>query len=198
MAHEPGYTAVQKIPGDWAHARGGVRGRDRRIPRFASAQKLTCWAGLTPKHHESDTHVHRGQITKQGSRPVRWAAIESVKNVPAGSVAGGLWERVADRRGPQTSVPPLPGASWSSSSTRCATVTYAHWNTCRGWREHHPRSFPWSVQVVQVMTPVVARSLRSDCPCRPVAPRTPSCRPCRCKRMTCSPPRLPPRPDPRP
>jgi transposase len=27
------------------------------ITRFASAPKLTCWAGLTPQHHESDTHV---------------------------------------------------------------------------------------------------------------------------------------------
>jgi transposase len=41
------------------------------IGRFASASKLTCWAGLTPKHHESDTHVRRGPITKQGSRPGR-------------------------------------------------------------------------------------------------------------------------------
>ncbi len=41
-------------------------------------EQLTCWAGLTPKHHESDTHVHRGRITKQGSRLVRWAAVESV------------------------------------------------------------------------------------------------------------------------
>src|SRR5665647_2781228 len=69
------------------------------ITRFASAPKLTCWAGLTPKHHESDTHVHRGRITKQGSRLVRWAAIESVKRIPAGSPAGALRERVADRRG---------------------------------------------------------------------------------------------------
>jgi transposase len=64
-----------------------------------SAPNLTCWAGLTPKHHESDTHVHRGRITKEGSRLVRRAAIESVKNIPAGSVVGLLRERVADRRG---------------------------------------------------------------------------------------------------
>jgi hypothetical protein len=69
------------------------------ISRFASASKLTCWAGLTPKHHESDTHVHRGRITKQGSRLVRWAAIESVKTIPKGSVVGVLRERVADHRG---------------------------------------------------------------------------------------------------
>jgi Metallo-beta-lactamase superfamily len=27
----------------------------------------------------------------------------------------------------------LPGVSWSLSSTRCVTVTYAPWNVCRGW-----------------------------------------------------------------
>ena len=62
-------------------------------------EKLTCWAGLTPKHHESDTHVHRGRITKQGSRLVRWAAIESVQSLPKTSRAGRFRDRVAARRG---------------------------------------------------------------------------------------------------
>ena len=59
------------------------------VHRFPGPTQLACWAGLTPKHHESDTHVHRGRITKQGSRLVRWAAVESVqvcwehKNIPA-------------------------------------------------------------------------------------------------------------------
>ena len=52
-----------------------------------------------PKHHESDTHVRRGRITKQGSRLVRWAAVESVKTSSATTPAGVLRERVADRRG---------------------------------------------------------------------------------------------------
>ena len=56
-------------------------------------------AGLTPRHHESDTTVHRGHITKQGSRLVRWAAIESVKILPAASRIGAIREQVAHRRG---------------------------------------------------------------------------------------------------
>ena len=63
------------------------------------AEELTCWAGLTPKHHESDKHVHRGRITKQGSRLVRWAAIESVQILPKTSVVGRIRDRVGDRRG---------------------------------------------------------------------------------------------------
>jgi len=99
MAQEPGYTAVQNIPGIGPTLAAVFVAEIGDVTRFASAPKLTCWAGLTPKHHESDTHVHRGRITKQGSRLVRWAAIESVKNIPARSVAGVLRERVADRRG---------------------------------------------------------------------------------------------------
>lgn len=62
-------------------------------------QHLTWWAGLTPKHRESDTHVRRGRITKQGSRLVRWAAIESVKALGPHTGVGSLRERVAQRRG---------------------------------------------------------------------------------------------------
>jgi transposase len=99
MAQEPGYTAVQNIPGIGPTLGAVFVAEIGDITRFASAPKLTCWAGLTPKHHESDTHVHRGRITKQGSRLVRWAAIESVKRIPAVSPAGVLRERVAERRG---------------------------------------------------------------------------------------------------
>lgn len=99
MAHEPGYTAVQVIPGIGPTLGAVFVAEIGDITWFASAPKLTCWAGLTPKHHESDTHVHRGRITKQGSRLVRWAAIESVKRIPAASPSGLLRERVADRRG---------------------------------------------------------------------------------------------------
>ena len=53
------------------------------VGRFDSAKKLASWAGLTPKHRESDEVVHRGAITKQGSPLVRWAAIEAVGNYRA-------------------------------------------------------------------------------------------------------------------
>ena len=99
MAQEPGYTAVQKIPGIGPTLGAVLVAEIGDVSRFASASKLTCWAGLTPKHHESDTHVRRGRITKQGSRLVRWAAIESVKTVSKASEVGVLRERVADRRG---------------------------------------------------------------------------------------------------
>ena len=41
----------------------------------------------------------RGRITKQGSRLVRWAAVESVKRVGPHTRIGALRDRVAERRG---------------------------------------------------------------------------------------------------
>ena len=99
LAREPGYTAIQQIPGIGPVLAAVFVAEIGDGTRFPAASKLTCWAGLTPKHHESDTHVHRGRITKQGSRLVRWGAIESVKTIPAHSQVGQLRERVADRRG---------------------------------------------------------------------------------------------------
>ena len=57
--------------------------RSATSPASPDAEQLASWAGLTPKHHESDTTVQRGRITKQGSRLVRWAAVEAVQRVPA-------------------------------------------------------------------------------------------------------------------
>ena len=51
------------------------------ITRFPAPAKLASWDGLTPRHYESDTTVHRGRITKQGSRLVRWAAVEAVQRL---------------------------------------------------------------------------------------------------------------------
>ena len=96
---DPGYVAVQQIPGIGPILGAVFVAEVGDVTRFATAPQLACWAGLTPKHHESDTHVHRGRITKQGSRLVRWAAVESVKRIGPHSKVGALRDRVADRRG---------------------------------------------------------------------------------------------------
>ena len=95
----PAYAAVRTIPGIGPVLGAVMIAEIGDVTRFASADKLTCWAGMTPKHRESDTHVHRGRITKQGSRLVRWAAIESVQILPKTSHVGAIRERIAARRG---------------------------------------------------------------------------------------------------
>jgi transposase len=99
LVRDPGYLAVQQIPGIGPVLAAVFVAEIGDVSRFGTAPQLACWAGLTPKHHESDTHVRRGRITKQGSRLVRWAAVESIKRVGRHSKIGALRDRVADRRG---------------------------------------------------------------------------------------------------
>jgi len=96
---DPGYVALQQIPGIGPVLGAVFLAEVGDVSRFATAPQLACWAGLTPKHHESDTHVHRGRITKQGSRLVRWAAVESVQILPGHTKIGAVRDRVAARRG---------------------------------------------------------------------------------------------------
>jgi len=60
---------------------------------------LCSWAGLTPKHRESDTKVRRGKISKQGSRLLRWAAVEAASKNHAGGDFKIAYRRIAERRG---------------------------------------------------------------------------------------------------
>ena len=69
------------------------------VGRFSRPEKLCCWAGLTPRHRESDTTVHRGPITKQGSKLVRWAAIEACQRTRAGSKLATDRSRIITTRG---------------------------------------------------------------------------------------------------
>ena len=99
LARDPGYTAVQTIPGIGPILGAVLVAEIGDVHRFATAEQLGCWAGMTPKHHESDTKVRRGRITKQGSRLVRWAVVESVQCLPRHAVLGAFRDQVADRRG---------------------------------------------------------------------------------------------------
>ena len=81
LSADPGYPALQTIPGVGPILAAVFTAEIGDITRFHGPSQLASWAGLTPKHHESDTNVHRGRITKQGSRLVRWAAVESVQRL---------------------------------------------------------------------------------------------------------------------
>lgn len=96
---DPRYLAMQTIPGVGPILGAVFVAEIGDVSRFARPEQLACWAGLTPKHHESDTHVHRGRITKQGSRLVRWAAVEAVQRTPSSNRVGLVRDRVSARRG---------------------------------------------------------------------------------------------------
>ena len=101
FAGDLGYHAVQAIPGVGPVLAAIFVAEIGDISRFTSARHLCSWAGLTPTHKESDTTVHRGHITKQGSRLVRWAAVEAVARQRADTPIRRHHHNVGDRRGTQ-------------------------------------------------------------------------------------------------
>jgi len=95
-----GYRVIQQIPGIGPVLAVVFTVEIGDVHRFGGARHLCSWAGLTPKHRESDTTVRRGPITKQGSTLVRWAAVEAAQKVP-GSCAwiAGARAGITVRRG---------------------------------------------------------------------------------------------------
>lgn len=98
LAAHAGWRAVQAIPGVGPVLGAVFVAEVGDVHRFPSPDRLCCWAGLTPRHRESDTTVRRGPITKQGSRLVRWAAIEAVGRQRGGTFLQAGYHRLADRR----------------------------------------------------------------------------------------------------
>lgn len=98
LAGHRGYTAVQAIPGVGPVLAAVFVAEIGEVGRFSRPQQLCSWAGMTPRHRESDTKIHRGRITKQGNHLVRWAAIEAVQRVYGGAI-GAARTRLAERRG---------------------------------------------------------------------------------------------------
>ncbi len=95
----PGYRTIQAIPGVGPVLAAVFVAEIGDVTRFPDPGRLASWAGLTPRHRESDSKVHRGHITKQGSRLVRWAAVEAVQRIGKDQPLGQLRDRVAARRG---------------------------------------------------------------------------------------------------
>jgi transposase len=83
VAGEPGYRALLTLPGVGPVLAGVFFAEIGDVHRFPTPAHLVSWAGLTPRHRESDTTVHRGSITKVGSTLVGWAAVEAVQKTPA-------------------------------------------------------------------------------------------------------------------
>src|SRR6516165_3994075 len=85
LAGHEGYRAIQALPGIGPVLGAVIVAEIGDIRRFPGPGQLCSWAGLTPRHRESDTKVSRGHVTKQGSRMLRWALIEAIVHQPAGS-----------------------------------------------------------------------------------------------------------------
>ena len=99
LRDEPGYRVIQRIDGVGPVFAAVFVAELGDVTRFTDANTVCSWAGLTPRHRESDTTVHRGSITKQGSRLVRWAAVEAVQRSAKRSPMRATYDRIVERRG---------------------------------------------------------------------------------------------------
>ena len=99
LADDRGYRTIQQLDGVGRTIAAIFVAEIGDVTRFPTPQHLSSWAGLTPKHHESDEKVHRGGVTKQGSRLVRWAAMEAISKIHGGPKLQVDYHRIAERRG---------------------------------------------------------------------------------------------------
>ena len=99
LAGDRGYRVIQQLPGIGPVLAAVIVAEIGDVTRFKSAAQLCSWAGLTPRHRESDTKVTRGHVTKQGSRLLRWALIEAIQRLPRESVIGTAKDAIIARRG---------------------------------------------------------------------------------------------------
>ncbi|HWC34330.1 MAG TPA: IS110 family transposase [Mycobacteriales bacterium] len=79
LRHHPGYCRLLGLKGIGPVLAAIFVAEIGDITRFDTAEALCCWAGITPRHHESDRTVRRGHISKEGCKLVRWAAVEAIQ-----------------------------------------------------------------------------------------------------------------------
>ena len=102
MANEElrdGYEAIQAIGGIGRVLAAVFVAEIGDAHRFPNPRTVASWAGLTPRHKESDVKIRRGRMTKQGPVLVRWAAVEAVTNSHCEARLRATKRRVGERRG---------------------------------------------------------------------------------------------------
>jgi len=99
LAGDRGYQALRELPGIGPVLAAVIAAEIGDVTRFRKPGQLCSWAGLTPRHHESDLKVIRGHVSKQGSRMLRWALCEAIQHQPAGTRPQQVKEAITARRG---------------------------------------------------------------------------------------------------
>lgn len=97
LREHDGYRAIQALPGSGPILAAIFVAEIGDVTRFAVPERLYSWAGLTPRHYESDKVVHRGHITKQGSKLARWATVEAIQRKTTAKITADRMQTEARR-----------------------------------------------------------------------------------------------------
>jgi len=97
------------------------------IDRFRSNKKVVAYAGLAPGHRESAGHKKDLGITKEGSRLLRWALVQTAwRTVRCSLRWRGVYENLKKRRGCKRAIVAV--------ARRLLTVMAALWRTGQRYR----------------------------------------------------------------
>jgi transposase len=99
LKDDPRYRLIQQLNGIGPVIAAILIAEIGDVSRFRSPDALCSWAGLTPRHFESDLTVHRGPIIKMGSPLVRGAIQEGIARYKGDSKLRADFARIAARRG---------------------------------------------------------------------------------------------------
>jgi transposase len=99
LAGDREYAAIRELPGIGPVLGAVIIAEIGDISRFRTPGQLSSWAGLTPRHYQSDLKVIRGHVSKQGSRMLRWALTEAIQRQPAGTRPRQARDTIIARRG---------------------------------------------------------------------------------------------------
>jgi transposase len=163
-----GDHAIQQLPGIGPRLAAVLVAEIGDVHRFTGPASLCSWAGLTPRHRESDTVVHRGHITNQGSTLVGWAAIEAVQRQQTTAKISADNDRIEARRAKNISRSPRHANCSHCSTTGCATATSARL-TGPGRRERSGRN-PCPAAALSDPLPGVVANLIDPAGCYRTAP----------------------------
>jgi hypothetical protein len=134
-----GYQAVQQVPGIGPTLAAVFVAEIGDVHRFSDAAHLCSLVGLTPRHRESDTVVHRGHITNKAPKPSagrRSTRCNVTKQRPRSGPTANASKLAAARTSPRS---PRHANCSRWSTTVCATATSARSTTPRR-REHSGRN----------------------------------------------------------
>jgi transposase len=101
--NDPDVGLLTTVPGVGYYIALLVKVEVRDVSRFSLGDQLASYAGLVPSTKSSGGVTRHGRITREGSRWLRWALIETVHtHLRYDSPVTQFYHRVAERRGRST------------------------------------------------------------------------------------------------
>ena len=101
VRQDPAMSLLMSVPGIGFILAYTIAAEIGDISRFASAKKLCGYTGLCPRVYQSGGSDHRGSLSKNGPRYLRWALIEAATHASRHPRCRDRYQATAGRLGRQ-------------------------------------------------------------------------------------------------